>query len=496
MRKTHHIADRRITAHGICLLAVSIFAIIALFFAPSFTSCWAYADDSESSSSTQSSSNKAAEDDDFMPMTDGGNAEKYLKDIKGDEAVEDAKESVEQAQADALGHWVYEDVETTSQREEQAAPQDPGTAIAVAATALSGYGRTGGIVGPTSGTANKKRHTRPPDVGRNGDWTVYNRVMAAIPNHAVGNLYTDCSATVALAVWWSGVDDGFTGANTVAQARYMAGSSKWDRVGGKNAYFHRRSGTCDGFTLKPGDVLVGKPCVTEGRRTHIFIYTGTDISNLKYPGADYTIFESHMAKSWPGMQQFTPIPNGTVDYAVYRRNTNGLDIDGSRFSGIYLDEKIRYSPETKVVSEKNSERLAVRYVYEEYQVNYGGLPLGSSVASPSTFRYDTDTFALANPILPSGYVFDGWFTGRYLGTKVAEVSKGTASDVDIFAHIHEDSIHTLAYHQDLEIPQKDGIWVPFLKKTFSAAELAVLIAVAVAVLAGVAFALKRQKANN
>ena len=495
MRKTHHIAEHRIIAHGICLLAVSIIAIIALCFAPALSTSFAYADDSKSSSSSQPQSDSNADDGEFMPMTDGGNAEKYLKDIKGDKAVEDAKDSAEQAQADALGHWVYEDVETTSQREEQSAPQDPGTAIAVAATALSGYGRTGSIVGPTSGTSNKKRHTRPPDVGRNGDWTVYNRMMAAIPNHAVGNLYTDCSATVALAIWWSGVDDGFSGSNTVAQARYMARSSKWDRVGGKNSYFHRRSGSCDGFTLQPGDVLVGKPCVTEGRRTHIFIYTGTEIANLKYPGANYTIFESHMAKSWPGMQQFTPIPNGTVDYAVYRRNTNGLNIDGSAFSGIYLDEKVRYSPETKVVSEKSSQRMAVRYVFEEYKVRYSGLPLGSSVPSPDTFRYDTETFAIANPILPAGYVFDGWFTGRYVGTQVKEVNKGTASDVDLFAHIHEDTIHTLAYHQDLETPQREGVWVPLLKKTFTPVELGLLVVVALAALAGLAYAVSRRKTS-
>ena len=487
MRKTAHTGTRRAIAHGVAAVLALAIALVALAWAPAPDAMQrAWAEPAASSSAAD------AESDEFLPVTDGGNAEKYLKDIKGEEAVEEARDDQAEAEADARGHWEYEDVETIATHQEKAAPQNPGTAIAVASVALSGYGRTGGLVGPSAATANARRHTKPPDVGKNGDWTVYNRVMAAIPNHAVGNLYTDCSATVALTIWWSGVDDGFCGANTVAQARYMAGSSKWDRVGGSNAYWHRRSGTGDGFTLQPGDVLVGKPCVTEGRRTHIFIYTGTEISNLKYPGADYTIFESHMAKSWPGMQQNKPIPNATVDYAVYRRNNKDLDIDGSRFSGYYLEEKVRYSPETRVVEEKSSEKLAVRYVYTEYDLRHLGLPMGSSTTDPKTFLFDTETFDVHDPLLPAGYVFDGWYTSEYLGARIDSVHQGTSHDVELHAHVHEDRIHQLEYYQDIPIPQKEGVFIAPLRRTFSTAELGLAAAAVVALIAGGIYALRRR----
>ena len=452
----------------------------------------------DDSASTKASSSSSASEEEIneslegLPVTDGANAEKYLENLKGKEAVEESKDSAAQAFEDARGHWEYDDVETVEKREVRAAAQNPGNALAAAAVALSGYGRTGGIVGPGG---KNPRHHRPPDKSSIGDWTVYNRVMdAIIGNNYRYRLFTDCTLNASLTIRWSGIDDDFPLLNTVHMYRYMAKSSKWARVGGNHQYFHRRSGKTDGgFELQPGDVMVGKPCQTEGRGTHIFIYTGTEIANMKYPGADYTIFESHMAKSWPGMQRFTPIPNGTVDYCVFRRTNEHLNIEGSRYAHIYPEEKLAYSPETKIVEEKSSEKMAVRYILNEYKVNYLGLPYGSSTGKDISYTYESETLPLANPLLPEGYVFDGWYTGRYVGTPIQDVAAGTLHNTDAYAHVHRDEIHQLEYYLGTEIESTPGIFIEPLRRTLP---YPAAVAIAIALIAAIAFAASRRSKKN
>lgn len=177
----------------------------------------------------------------------------------------------------------------------------------------------------------------PPDVGRGGDWTVHNQVARSI-TEGTRKLYAECSASVTLAVRWSGVDDDFSAGTTSQQYRYLVASEKWQRVGGVGKYLRNACNPDEGVDVKPGDILVAKECES-GKNSHIAVCVGTEYGEQRFPGKGVYYFESKAADTcWTCLAKW----HG-VDYCVFRRTNAGLDCSASRYADVLPEERMAYS---------------------------------------------------------------------------------------------------------------------------------------------------------
>lgn len=207
----------------------------------------------------------------------------------------------------------------------------PGDYLAAAAVALAGYGGKKSPKAPGY-------YTRPPDVGRGGDWTVYNMVYDAMSGDMPEKRYTDCAANVALAVLWSGIDDDYPRSSWVnVQHAYLVSSSKWKQVG-TTTYKHGE--LQQKITLKPGDLLVHPN--GDGTYSHIGIYTGTQANDLKYPDQGFDYYQAARGmKKWTHTLKFSKAEYDWYEWEVFRM-VGKADPYSAMYSLIYPEEQKKY----------------------------------------------------------------------------------------------------------------------------------------------------------
>lgn len=110
-----------------------------------------------------------------------------------------------------------------------------------------------------------------------------------------------------------------------------------------------------------------------------------------------------------------------------------------------------YSPEANVMNLLDQKgatlTLYAQWKLATYNVNYhlaGGTFDGSKYYKP-TFQYTTDTFELQPIKADYGYKFAGWYKDPAFKTPISLISKGTASDVDVYAKIVP-CTYTMKFH--------------------------------------------------
>lgn len=213
----------------------------------------------------------------------------------------------------------------------------PGDYLAAAAVALAGCYGSGNATVPTNSGKQVANNMRPTGSG----WAVYNKVHDKVgPNvytkgmYSSTKYYTDCGGNVALAVGWSGIDDGYIrSCSARQQEQYMKDSNKWDQVG-KSVSF---KDVADGkVKLKPGDII------SINGYSHVAIFTGETATSVKYGnGAPATTYyEAQLsAKQWAHLVNYS---TSKTTFNVYRRNATNFNYKGSTYYSYMKSEREKY----------------------------------------------------------------------------------------------------------------------------------------------------------
>ena len=107
--------------------------------------------------------------------------------------------------------------------------------------------------------------------------------------------------------------------------------------------------------------------------------------------------------------------------------------EGYTFNGWYLDDEI-WNFITDTVSEDTT--LIASWKLDKYNVTYKGLISGASNPNPLHYTVETLDKKLADPIVPFGYTFGGWYDEN--GNQVTELSCGDitlTADIEAFPEL-------------------------------------------------------------
>ena len=228
---------------------------------------------------------------------------------------------------------------------------NPGDRVAAAAVALAGYKSSTNVGPPSYGKSSKRlaATAAPPNKGRGGNWTVYNKVHKSVcaikGGWKLNHLCCDCLPV--LAVKWSGADDSFFGKGWVsctAEYAYVSRSKKWDYVG----IWKSNSGkaqTTGGKALAPGDLLckvnprTGKPGKSY---LHWMIYVGPDAAKRKWKGTNAVFVDEGHESRWSCAKPLNARKSSKETYKVFRRNAKGYDPASSKYAHVYPKQLAKY----------------------------------------------------------------------------------------------------------------------------------------------------------
>ena len=228
---------------------------------------------------------------------------------------------------------------------------NPGDRVAAAAVALAGYKSSKNAGPPSYGKSSKRlpATTAPPNKGRGGNWTVYNKVHKSVcaikGGWKLNHLCCDCLPV--LAVKWSGVDDSFFGkgwVSCVAEYAYVSRSKKWDYVGTWKSNSGKAE-TTGGKALAPGDLLckvnprTGKPGKSY---LHWMIYVGPDAAKRKWKGTNAVFVDEGHESRWSCAKPLNARKSSKETYKVFRRNAKGYDPDSSKYARVYPKQLEKY----------------------------------------------------------------------------------------------------------------------------------------------------------
>ncbi len=83
-------------------------------------------------------------------------------------------------------------------------------------------------------------------------------------------------------------------------------------------------------------------------------------------------------------------------------------------------------------------KLKAKYQVKTYTIQYEGLNAGDSANNPTKYTIESSTIVLQNPILVSGYIFEGWYNED--DEAIYEIKSETLSDLVIKAKLREYTI--------------------------------------------------------
>ena len=323
------------------------------------------------------------------------------------------------------GHWTYK-TQTTS-KATTLPPQNPRTALAATAAML-----TGG-----QGKQKTNKTTKKP---KGASWknlvTAHSALCSWWPAKKAGwrkNYYADCGAFVQLAVWASGIDDAYPAGGLRAQKKYLKNSSKWKNVG----KFDRKKGK--GIKLVPGDILIHIYSKSKsGSAGHVLIYTGNDVMVKRYGSKSKAIWAEAGRKSyWPSATTIKRKDSRT--FTVYRYQGNKAP--SGKFANLLASEKEKLAPYVQKAS--SAALVKDQYVYDDYYINYHNV-LGGEANEPklSTYKYDSPTITLPNPIAVKGYRFTGWKDED--GKVWTKIPRHSSQDIDLYAN-YEQETYSIAF---------------------------------------------------